>query len=72
MNAPPKKKKKSPGLQAPGSKLNGQQQAIRHRQGLQAALEQRLDQVVAIGEIMPRVLAITLAQGTTRSGGRYS
>jgi len=35
----------------------------RLRKSLQASLEQRLNRTASIAELMPRVLAITLAQG---------
>jgi hypothetical protein len=63
MSDPPKKGR-DPGRIAPLVKTETEEAYARHS-AFQASLERRLGRVAAISELMPRVLAITLAQGTT-------
>jgi hypothetical protein len=63
MNGPPRKGR-DPARIAPLANTETAQTYPRHSE-LQASLKRRLGRVAAISELMPRVLAITLAQGTT-------
>jgi hypothetical protein len=63
MKAPPKKGR-DPSRIAPPLNTATRRAYSRHSE-FQAALERRLGRVASISELMPRVLAITLAQGTT-------
>jgi hypothetical protein len=63
MKSPPRKGR-DPARIAPLANTETSQAYPRHSE-LQAALERRLGRVASISELMPRVLAITLAQGTT-------
>ena len=55
------------GNRAISKKLNAPK-ACHSPASLQGSLTRRLNRIAAIGELMPRVLAITLAQGTRRRG----
>ena len=64
---PPPKKRRDPARIAPLVNTETSQAYPQHSE-LQAWLERRLGRVAAISELMPRVLAITLLQGTTPRG----
>ena len=59
MTSPPKRK---PGLAGTGLKTNSTERHYHHAQRLQSSLGTRLNRTASIGEIMPNVLMITVAQ----------
>ena len=67
MNGPPKKER---GLGGTALKADLNKQAYHHAQRLQASLRRRLNRTASVREIMPAVLAATLAQLTCTSGTR--